>query len=195
MDHAARTGLFGGTFDPPHLGHIVVATEARYRLGLDELLLVVANDPWQKSADTGITPAQIRLEMVQAAVADHPALLASDIEIRRGGPSYTVDTVEQLSPGTGELTLVMGADTAAGLATWHRNEELASMVRIAVAARSGATPRLGPDWRVSTFTSPTVDVSSSEIRRRCREGEPIDHLVAPGVLAVIEAHGLYDFRR
>jgi nicotinate-nucleotide adenylyltransferase len=194
-EDSVRVGLFGGTFDPPHIGHIAVAAEARYQLGLDHVLLVVANDPWQKSAGGPITPAADRLEMVTAAVAGHPGLEASDVEIRRGGPSYSIDTVVELSPRYGDLTLIMGADTAAGLDSWHRSKELSGLVRVGVTGRIGSMPNLGSPWRVETFECPVLQVSSSDIRHRCHVGAPIDHLVPTGVGAIVESHALYGFRR
>ena len=192
-------GILGGTFDPPHIGHLVVASEARWRLDLDELLLVVAHDPWQKSSTRQVTPPEIRLEMVEAAVVGHPGIVASRIELDRGGPSYMVDTVAELAPGAGsavELTLIVGADTAAGLPSWHRARELASMVSLAVVGRNGETAGTAPiGWRAVPLEVPRIDVSSSEIRRRCEGGEPIDALVPPGVRSIIEARGLYGFRR
>ena len=196
---ATRIGLYGGTFDPPHIGHLVVASEARYRLGLDEVLLLVANDPWQKSGTRDVTPAPVRYEMVVAAAEGHPGIVASRLEIDRGGATYTADTVDELVATHGptvELVLIVGADTAAGLQSWHRSEDLRSTIALAVVARDGlaavATP---PGWRSEQLETPRIDVSSSEVRRRCATGEPVDALVAPGVRSIIESRGLYDFRR
>ena len=128
--------VFGGTFDPPHVGHLVVASEVRYRGGFDEVLLMVANDPWQKHGTREITPASVRYEMVAAAVAGNDGLVASNLEIGRGGPTYTIDTVEQLTAGPDvDVTVVLGADAVAGLDSWHRAEDLASMVSIVAVAR------------------------------------------------------------
>ena len=117
MSSGGRIGVFGGTFDPPHIGHLAVAVEVRHALALDRVLMVVANDPWQKRGARVLTPAADRLEMVRAAAQDLDGVEADDREIRRGGPSYTVDTVEELlgeQPGA-ELFVVVGADAAAGL--------------------------------------------------------------------------------
>ena len=146
-----RIGLFGGTFDPPHLGHEVVARQARAILGLDRMLWMVANDPWQKTGQRAPSPASVRLEMVRAAVAELDDQVACSLEIDRGGPTYTIDTVAELEarvPGA-ELVLVLGRDTAAGLPGWHRAEELSRAGRRRVrrptrergsrAARSGGT--------------------------------------------------------
>ena len=117
-----RLGIFGGTFDPPHVGHLVAANEVRHVLGLDVVLLVVANAPWQKVGSRGISDAQDRLAMVRAAVDGHDGLEASDIEITRGGPSYTADTLaalHEVEPDA-ELFCILGADAAAGFLTWSQ---------------------------------------------------------------------------
>ena len=193
-----RVALFGGTFDPPHVGHLVVASEVRWAAGVDEIRLVVANDPWQKSGQREVTPAVDRLAMVAAAVADHPGLVADDEEIRRGGITYTVDTVEALlaaEPHT-EVALVLGADAVAGLGSWHRADELAEMVTIVAVARPGhPTPAAPAGWRSSVVDVPAVDVSSTDVRARCARGAPIDFLVTDPVRSVIAERGLYGVRR
>jgi nicotinate-nucleotide adenylyltransferase len=188
-------GLFGGTFDPPHNGHLALARAALGSLGLDRVVLVVANDPWQKSSQRVITPAAIRWEMVIAALDGDPGLVASDVEIGRGGPTYTIDTVDQLAPEGADVTLLLGADAAAGLDTWHRASDLRDRVRIAVAARPGATAPVPAGWRTVELPMAPVDVSSSDIRRRCAAGMPFDHLVPTGVASLIAEHGLYGFGR
>lgn len=193
-----RVAVFGGTFDPPHVGHLVVANEVRYRGGFDEVLLVVANDPWQKQGLREITPASVRLEMVQAAVAGHDGLVASDLEIGRGGPTYSIDTVEALladAPDT-EITLVLGADAAAGLDSWHRAADLAGLVSIVAVGRPGhPAPSASAAWRLRTIDVPALDVSSTDLRARCASGAPIDFLVPDGVRSVIGERGLYGVRR
>src|SRR5690349_20125056 len=121
-----RIGVFGGTFDPPHVGHLVVAVNVRHALSLDRLLLVVANDPWQKRGTRQVSPAPDRLAMVEAAVADVEGLEASSIEIARGGASYTADTLAALRAANpaSELFLVVGTDAAQGLPTWDRLDEV-----------------------------------------------------------------------
>ncbi|MBV9255052.1 MAG: nicotinate-nicotinamide nucleotide adenylyltransferase, partial [Actinobacteria bacterium] len=117
-----KLGVLGGTFDPVHIGHLVAAVNARHTLDLDQVLLVVANVPWQKAGARVITPAPDRLAMVRAAVDDVDGLEASDLEIARGGESYTVDTLAELQrihPGA-ELYLIVGADLVAELDTWER---------------------------------------------------------------------------
>jgi nicotinate-nucleotide adenylyltransferase len=177
------------------VGHIALARAALAGLGLDRVVLVVANDPWQKSSDRAVTPAAIRWAMVLAALAGEEHLEASDVEIGRGGPSYTIDTVEQLAPDDEPVTLLLGADAAAGLDTWRRADELRGRVKVAVAARPGATWEVPPGWDAVALPMAPTDVSSSDIRRRCAEGRPIEHLVAPGVAVLIAEHGLYGFGR
>lgn len=188
---AERVGVLGGTFDPPHLGHVAVAQGVRRALGLDRVLLVVANVPWQKAADQVVTPAEHRYAMVAAAVADEDGLDASRLELDRGGVTYTVDTLEQLRrerPGD-ELFLIIGADVVARLASWHRADVLDSLCAIVAVPRPGAprNERPGVRW----VDVPTPDVSSSDIRTRVAGGHPIDALVAPAVRDFIVEHGLY----
>ena len=193
-----RIGVFGGTFDPPHLGHLVVASEVRHAGGFDVVLLMVANDPWQKRGARAVTAAERRLDLVRAAVAGHDFLVVSDLEVRRGGSTYTVDTVEQLladEPGA-TIDLVLGADAVAGLNSWHRAEELADLVGIAMVNRPGGAPEhpSGP-WRIRRIDVPQIAISSTEIRSRVADGRPIDFLVPDGVRSIIEQHGLYGERR
>src|SRR5450432_3410123 len=117
-----RLGVFGGTFDPVHVGHIVVATEVRAQLGLDRVLLVVAGDPWQKRGKV-VASADHRLQLVEAAVAGIPGVEASAIEIERDAPSVTADTLETLAGPERELFLVLGADAVANMPTWRRLDE------------------------------------------------------------------------
>jgi len=138
-----RIGLFGGTFDPPHVGHLVTAVNVRYALGLDSVVLMVANSPWQKDGTRPISPAEDRLAMVEAAVADVEGLVAGDAEIRRGGPSFTADTLEGLAkcfPGA-ELFTIVGDDAAAGLTTWQRYDEIVALSRLVGRNRQEALAR------------------------------------------------------
>ena len=186
-------GLFGGTFDPPHVGHIVAAAAVRYELGCERVDLVVANDPWQKRDVRSVTSSEIRLEMTRAAVTGAAALRVSDEEIGRGGPSYTIDTVRRrlaVDPDE-ELVVVVGADAAAGLDTWHEATELATLVRIAVVARENVAVAAPSRWNVTAVPMTRLDVSSSDIRARVAAGRPISGLVAPATEALIGTHGLY----
>jgi nicotinate-nucleotide adenylyltransferase len=194
----ARIGILGGTFDPPHCGHVAAALECRTALALDRVLLVVANEPWQKVPQRNVTPAEDRYAMVEAAVAGLQGVEASRMEIDRGGPSYTADTVAGILADTAraghprpELYLVVGADLVESLPTWKRVEELRSEVTLAVVSRPGTKPVEAPDWRSVMVHGDAVDVSSSEVRDRLERGEPLDDLVPEAVVRCIRRRGLY----
>jgi nicotinate-nucleotide adenylyltransferase len=188
-----RIGVFGGTFDPPHVGHLVTAVNVRHALDLDQMILMVANVPWQKIGSRPITPATDRLAMVAAAVADVPHLVAGDHEIRAGGPSYTADTLAVLDeehPGA-ELFTVVGDDAAAGIRSWERADEVVARSRLVVVDRPGDPVELDPgiDWiRVQV---PRLEVSSTDLRERWNDGRPLDYLVTDEVLDVVARRGLY----
>jgi len=187
-----RIGIFGGTFDPPHIGHLVTALEVRHVLALNTMLLVVANEPWQK-ADRPMSAAGDRLAMVRAAVADVDGLEASGIEIDRGGPSYTVDTLDGLhgsNPGV-ELFVVLGADAAAGVTSWERADRLPELATFVVVNRPGADPPPADGFRWTAVQVPRLEVSSTDLRRRVVEDRPIDFLVPPGVATCIDERRLY----
>lgn len=189
-----RLGVFGGTFDPPHIGHFVAALNAFHAVSLDRVLLVVSNIPWQKAGSRAITPGEHRLEMVRAGAAAHPALVPCDLELRRGGESSSVETLESLQAEDPrrELFLIVGADAAAGLPTWRRWPRLAELATLVVVDRAGpAVPPRGWSGRFATVTIPRLDVSSTDLRRRVAAGEPIDYLVPPGVVSVVERRLLY----
>lgn len=189
-----RIGVLGGTFDPPHIGHLLSARYVQEALSLDEVLLVVANEPWQKVGSRVITPAGDRLAMVRAAAEGHPRITASDIEIERGGPSYSIDTLEHLRktyPGS-ELFLIVGADAAAGLSTWERASELPGLAGLAIVDREGA-PEVDPpfDWSFVRVAVPRVDVSSSDLRERAAAGLSLEWSVPDAVIDVISGRRLY----
>jgi nicotinate-nucleotide adenylyltransferase len=190
---AERLGIFGGTFDPIHVGHLVTAVNVRHSLRLDRILLVVANDPWQKSGSVA-AGAEDRLAMVQAAVEDVPGLEASDLEIRRGAVSYTADTLQTLRdrhPGA-SLFLVLGSDAAAGLPTWHRVEEVRALASLVVVTRPGAVEATPPDgWDHHRLEVPRLEVSSTDLRDRFADGRPLDWLVTTPVQRLIRERGLY----
>ncbi|MDQ4133633.1 MAG: nicotinate-nucleotide adenylyltransferase [Actinomycetota bacterium] len=188
-----RLGVLGGTFDPIHVGHLVAAVNARHALGLDKVLMVVANDPWQKSGRP-VTAAADRLAVVEAAVAGRDGLEASRIEIDRGGESYTADTLEQLADANpdGELFLIVGTDVAAELGTWRRIEVARRLSTLVVVSRPGATaPELDAGWRVEHVEIPRLEVSASDLRDRARAGLPLDYLVPDGAIELIRRLGLY----
>jgi len=191
-----RLGLFGGTFDPPHIGHLAAAAACRRELELDRVLLVVANEPWQKVLDRVPSPAEIRLEMVRAAVAGWPGLEASAIEIRRGGPSYTIDTVEELVRGAvgapPALTVLIGSDLVPTLSSWHRSEDLRQAAELGVVVRPGAgSPPVPAGWRWRDVSGPSLDVSSSSVRAAVRRGAPLDGIVPDAVVRCIRRQALY----
>jgi nicotinate-nucleotide adenylyltransferase len=189
-----RLGILGGTFDPVHVGHLAAAAAARHALRLDRVLLVVAADPWQKRG-TVVAPADARYEMVAAALEGADGLEPSRLELDRPGPTYTVDTVAALRADERELFLIVGADVAATLPTWHRVEELRTAVTLAVVDREGE-PALQPPagWRAERIALPGLDVSSTELRRRVAAGEPIEFLVPMPAVRVIRARDLYTAR-
>ena len=153
-----RVGLFGGTFDPPHVGHLVTAVNVRHALELDVVVLMVANVPWQKESSRTITPALDRLAMVEAAVADVPGLEAGRLEIDLGGPSFTADTLAALAEQTAgaELFTIVGDDAAAGLTTWERHEEVVARSTMVVVDRPGDPVRLPGDVDVDPRRGPPV---------------------------------------
>jgi len=188
-----RLGLFGGTFDPPHVGHLVTAVNVRYELDLDVVVLMVANVPWQKAGSRPITPALDRLAMVAAAVADVDGLEAGRLEIDLGGPSYTAVTLAVLAeqhPGA-ELFTIVGDDAAAGLATWDRWEEVVERSRMVVVDRPGEAVELDPQLDWIRIEVPRLEVSSTDLRARFSDGRPLDYLVTDEVLDVIAARRLY----
>lgn len=188
-----RVGLFGGTFDPPHVGHLVTAVNVRHALDLDVVVLMVANVPWQKESSRAITPAADRLAMVEAAVADVPGLEPGRLEIDHGGPSFTADTLAalaELEPGI-ELFTIVGDDAAAGLTTWERHEEVVTRSRMVVVDRPGDPVRLPGDVPWIHVEVPRLEVSSTDLRARFTDGRPLDYLVTDPVLHVIAERGLY----
>ncbi|MHB8682565.1 MAG: nicotinate-nucleotide adenylyltransferase [Acidimicrobiales bacterium] len=190
----ARIGIFGGTFDPIHVGHVVAALEARDALALDRVLLVVANDPWQKSAGRDVTPAEDRFAVVAAAVEGVAGLEASRLEIDRGGASFTADTVAELRAAfpDAELFVVVGGDVAAELDTWQRVDEVRDAVTLVLVDRPGVeTPIDPPGWRVTRVAIPALEISSSDLRRRFAEGRNVAFLVPDAAIRCIESRGLY----
>ena len=189
-----RIGLFGGTFDPPHVGHLVTAVNVRHALRLDLVILMVANVPWQKAGTRPITAAEARYAMVQAAVADVAGLRAGRAEIDHGGHSYTADTLEFLSqehPGASLFTIV-GDDAAAKIETWERYEEVAARSTLVVVDRPGEPVELPAGFGWERVEVPRLEVSSTDLRDRCRDGRPLDYLVTEPVLHVIHSLGLYE---
>jgi nicotinate-nucleotide adenylyltransferase len=195
-----RIGILGGTFNPPHLGHLAIAQEAHAQLGLDKVVLMPVFLPPHKALDDDPGP-EARYELCHLAVAKDDRFAVSRLELDRGGPSYTVDTLRTIhagSPGD-DLTFIVGGDVAQGLPSWREPEAILELATVAVAEREGirrqdiaervsALPGAG---RLVFFDFPRMDVSSSSIRRRVREGRPIRYLVPDDVARVIGARGYY----
>lgn len=188
-----RIGLFGGTFDPPHVGHLVTAVNVCHSLALDTVILMVANVPWQKQGERPITPALDRLAMVEAAVGDVPGLEAGRLEIDAGGPSYTADTLATLAllEPEAELYTIVGDDAAAGLTSWERYEEVVARSHMVVVDRPGEHVELPDTVPWIRVEVPRLEVSSTDLRARFTDGRPLDYLLTDPVLDVIEDRNLY----
>lgn len=196
-----RLGLFGGTFDPIHLGHLILAEQCREALGLDRVWFVVTAMPPHKSG--GRTAVSHRLEMARIAVAGHPAFEVSEIEAKRPGPHYSVETLTELHrerPGD-DLYFLIGSDSLVDLPCWREPDGIARLATIVVVNRPGIDrnrtdspdlPDLGPGTRpLQAVTVPPIGISSTDLRRRLAEGHSVRFMVPRGVEAYIEAHELY----
>jgi nicotinate-nucleotide adenylyltransferase len=191
----ARTGVFGGTFDPPHVGHLIVAQDVVEKLALDRLLMIPAAEPPNKP-EPPRAAAELRARMLDAAVGEHPKLELSRIELERGGTSYTVDTLEALGARSpkDQLFLLIGVDQLRSFASWRAPARVASLARLVVMSRDGADPDAPPPGLDVSFESvvvPRVDVSSTEIRRRIGEGRSVRYWVPDAVLEIIRDEKLY----
>ena len=189
-----RLGIFGGTFDPPHVGHLVTAVNVRHELQLDRVLLVVNEQPWQKLGTRDITPAEDRFAMVEAAVGQVEGIEASRIEIERGGMSYTADTLATLRAAdpTRDLFVVLGTDAARGLPTWERADEVRHLATIVVVERPGSGEgEPPPGWSWKRVEVPRLEVSSTDLRARVADGRPLDYLISAEVIDTIADRGLY----
>jgi len=195
-------GVLGGTFDPIHIGHLILAEEARARLNLAEVLFVPAGQPWLR-VDSPISPAEHRVEMVRLAIADKPYFKLSTMEIERVGPSYTVDTIAELKAQLGaedELFFILGWDNLAELPQWNQPSRLITMCRLVAVPRPGYPPPdlkalevliPGLSQRVMLMDKPEIDISASVIRSRVAQGLPIHHLVPEPANRYIKEHQLY----
>ena len=195
-------GVLGGTFDPVHNGHLIVAEEVKTRLNLVEIIFVPAGQPWLKAAKP-ISPAEHRLQMLRLAIADKPYFKLSTIEIERTGPSYTIDTITELRDKFGsedELFFILGWDSLAELPQWREPSRLIKMCYLVAVPRPGyPRPKLktleviirGLSQRVMLMKKPEIDISASAIRERVARGLSIRHLVPEPVNRYIKEHGLY----
>ncbi len=195
-----KIGVLGGTFDPPHLGHLIVADQVLHALDLDKVLLVPANEPWQKVGKRKITPAEKRLEMTLSAVGvaksdgvSSKGLAVSDIELQIGGPSYTAVTLAALAEQdpAAEWLVIVGADAAAGLDTWHDTKRLQEQATIVVVNRPGADFQPPTGWSWDLVEIPSISISGSAIRRRVSQGSSVRFLTPDPVIEHIVDWNLY----
>ena len=186
--------LLGGTFDPPHIGHLFLAVCARAQFG-GRVLFMPAGDPWRKRTGAvgeprALTPAPLRLEMARLAVRGNRAFSVDDREVRREGPSYTVDTLRELrTEGHGDIVLIVGSDALADMPNWKEHAEIPALARVAVAMKAGTQVEL-PAW-AAVVDMPPLPLSSTLIRARVAAGLPIRYLVPGRVRRFIAREGLY----
>lgn len=197
-----RLGVMGGTFNPIHLGHLMIAEEARQTFHLDKVLFIPSYITPNKLIDGPTATAQQRLTMVRLATADNPHFAVSDLEIRRGGRSYTVDTLRFLKRLYGpsySLFFISGTDTIEDLPNWNHPQDILKLCEFIGAARPGTTDvvaaikaQFGPlGNRIIPLPVPTMNISSTELRRRIRQGLSIRYMMPPSVVAYIEKNGVY----
>jgi nicotinate-nucleotide adenylyltransferase len=190
-----KIGIFGGSFNPPHIGHLIAADSVLEQLRLDKVLFIPASIPPHKKAER-ILDAHHRLLMVEYAIRDNPRFELSDLEIQRGGLSYTVDTLRTIAetmPGA-NLHLLLGSDMLMDFPAWRSPDEILVLAELVALTRPGfPIPALPPQIRKEVLEAriPEIGISSSEIRRRVREKKSIRYLVPPEVHAYIEMHRLY----
>jgi nicotinate-nucleotide adenylyltransferase len=188
-----RLGVLGGSFDPLHIGHLWIALLSREQLDLDSVLLIPAAMPPHKGSGTAAPYAQ-RLEMIRRVAASRPGLVASDLEADPRQPSYTVDTLRRLraqcAPGD-EIWLLMGGDSLRDLRTWREPEEILRLANLGVYGRPGHPVDLPAETRARWIEGPECGISSTLIRRRLREGLPVDLLVPSEILSILEASEHY----
>ena len=196
----AAIGVLGSAFNPPHLGHLALAQEALWQLGLDQVILVPTGEAPHKriSEDPG---RGARLEMTRLAAADDPRFSVSAVEVDREGPSYTYETLEALAEDRADtqLVFVMGADAAVGLESWRNPERVVGLASLAVARRAGVSEAdvaavlrgLDCEDRATMLEMPQFGVSSSAVRERAKQGRPLRYLVPDSVASFIEERGTY----
>ena len=198
MRRAERLGVFGGTFDPVHVGHLIMAQEALRKLRLDRVLFVPASRPAHKRS-RAIASVEHRVQMLRLAVRAEPRFEVSTLEAERGGVSFTVDTLEGLAERDApSLFFLMGQDSLEDFPTWREPGRIARLARLVVVPRGdGRQPRIAPmlRGRVSFLEPPRIGISSSEIRRRLKHGLPVRWWMPDAVLAYAIENGLYGIRR
>jgi nicotinate-nucleotide adenylyltransferase len=191
-----RIGIFGGSFNPPHVAHLIGAEFAREELGLDTVIFMPASVPPHKQK-MRLPDALLRLRMVQAAIDDNPCFEASDIELKREGPSYTVDTLRALkrSHPDAELVLIIGMDNLEIFHSWRSSDEILSLAELGVMVRPRyAKEKVKPELleRVRFVEIPLMEISGTEIRKRIESGRSVRYMVTDPVLAIIEQESLYN---
>ncbi len=198
MKAARGVAIFGGTFDPIHNGHLIMAEEALYRLSLSRLVFLPAHRPAHKRARS-LAPMEDRIAMLSLAIRGNPRFQVSRLEAERGGVSFTADTLEAMAKKeSAELYFLMGQDSLEEFHTWRDPERIARLARLVVIPRGDHDlPSLGPALRrrVVFLHPPRIGVSSTEIRRRLRRDMPVRYWVPDAVLEYIRSHGLYGIRR
>lgn len=188
-----KIGIFGGTFDPIHYGHLQLARNARGQFSLDKIIFVPAYQPPHKQSLSFLTSAEDRYEMVRLALGEEPFLEISDVELKRGGVSYAFDTVAALEARypASAFFLILGKDAFEQIDTWHRASELKKKVCFLVADRGGSGIRMPSDVKMKWMQMPLCPISASGIRAAIKEGRDVDDYVSPEVLRYIRAHSLY----
>lgn len=188
----SRLGVMGGTFDPIHNGHLVAASEVAAALNLNEVIFVPTGEPWQKS---GVTPTSDRYLMTEIATAANPRFKVSTIDIDRDGPTYTVDTLRDLSKQypDAELFFITGADAISSISSWKNVDELWTLAKFVAVTRAGHQLDLpaAPEGAIQVLEIPALSISSTDIRERVAVGKPIWYLVPDGIVQYIAKHGLY----
>ncbi|MGI8888307.1 MAG: nicotinate-nucleotide adenylyltransferase [Nocardioidaceae bacterium] len=197
---AERIGVMGGTFDPIHHGHLVAASEVQAWYALDEVIFVPTGTPWQKG-DREVSPAEDRYLMTVIATASNPRFSVSRVDIDRGGPTYTIDTLRDLHSQrpNAELFFITGADALAQILTWQDATKVFELAHLVGCTRPGTTiddkTLAGlPEDSVTIVEVPALAISSSECRDRARSGEPVWYLVPDGIVQYINKRGLYPVR-
>jgi nicotinate-nucleotide adenylyltransferase len=184
-----RVGVMGGTFDPIHHGHLVAAAEVHHALSLDRVVFVPTGQPWQKT-ESKVTPAEQRLEMTRLAIATNDAFDVSRVEVDRGGPTYTVDTLRAMQDGS-ELFFITGADAILEILTWKDPDDALSLATFVAVTRPGHELTDLGSLDVVILEIPALAISSTDIRRRVAEERPIRYLVPDAVASYIAEHRLY----